>query len=76
MHVNTFQKNLHPELAASDMLHVPAVQPVDGVHHAGDNRRIFLSQLRDTDGTASFLFPFVRIHPLVHIDIERGSSSL
>ena len=72
MHINALQKSLHPELPAPDMLHVPAVQPVDGVHHAGDDRRIFLPQLRDTDRTAPFLSPFVRVYPLVHIDIERG----
>ena len=54
------------------MLHVPAVQPVDGVHHAGNDRRIFFTQFRDTDGTASLLFSLIRVHPLVHIDIQRG----
>ena len=72
MHINALQKSLHPELPAPDMLHVPAVQPVDGVHHAGNDRRIFLAQFRDTDGTASLLFSLVRVHPLVHIDIQRG----
>lgn len=57
MHINALQKSLHPELPAPDMLHVPAVQPVDGVHHAGNDRRIFLAQFRDTDGTASFFSP-------------------
>ena len=72
MHINALQKSLHPELPAPDMLHVPAVQPVDGVHHAGNDRRIFLAQFRDTDGAASFLFSLVRVHPLVHIDIQCG----
>ena len=50
MHIDALEQGLHPELAAADMLHVPAVQTVYGVHQAGDDRGVLLAELGHTDG--------------------------
>ena len=37
MYIDAFEQGLHTELPAADVLHVPAVLPVDGVHQAGND---------------------------------------
>ena len=69
MHIDALEQGLHPELAAADMLHVPAVQTVYGVHQAGDDRGVLLAELGHTDG-ASARGRFRR-EPTVHIDVQR-----
>ena len=69
MHIDALEQGLYPELAATDMLHVPAVQTVYGVHQAGDDRRVLLAELGHTDG-ASLSGGFCR-KPAVHIDVQR-----
>ena len=69
MHIDPLEQGLHSELAAADMLHVPAVQAVDGVHQAGDDRRVLLAELGHTDGTPTC--GGSRRKPAVHVDVQR-----